>query len=106
MLVNIILLFFTILLIYQFCYPSTIIEGLSDECDLNDHDAIIEIQAELNTKYKPLIVNDEGKPVNLLSRVAALESDVKNLGQSQVNQMTDNAMNDSVSDSNSPPITI
>jgi hypothetical protein len=52
------------------------IEGLCPDESLKDHDAIIAIQAELNNKYRPLITDSEGKPVNLLSRVTALETDV------------------------------
>jgi hypothetical protein len=50
---------------------------LCPDQSLKDHDEIIKIQAELNNKYRPLITDSEGKPVNLLSRVTKLESDVQ-----------------------------
>jgi hypothetical protein len=72
-----IILFFIILISYQIYSSQTIIEGLCPDESLRDHDEIIRIQAELNNKYKPLITDSEGKPVNLLSRVAKLESNVQ-----------------------------
>ena len=51
---------------------------------LKNHDEIVNLKAVMNTQYKPLIQNSEGKPTNILSRLAALEGDVKAL--------TDNAM--------------
>ena len=72
-----IILFFTILISYQIYSSRTIIEGLCPDDSMRDHDEIIKIQAELNNKYKPLITDSEGKPVNLLSRVTKLESDVQ-----------------------------
>ncbi len=77
MLVKLLLLFFIILISYQIYASQTIVEGLCPDESLRDHDAIIGIQAELNNKYKPLITDSEGKPVNLLSRVASLEANVK-----------------------------
>jgi hypothetical protein len=77
MLVKLLLLFFIILISYQIYASQTIVEGLCPDQSLKDHDAIIAIQAELNNKYKPLITDSEGKPVNLLSRVASLEGNVK-----------------------------
>jgi hypothetical protein len=52
---------------------------------LKDHDEIIKIQAELNNKFRPLITDSEGKPVNLLSRVASLEANVKIITDQMVN---------------------
>ena len=73
-----IILFFIILISYQiYSSPSTIIEGLCPDESLRDHDEIIKIQAELKNKYKPLITDSAGQPVNLLSRVAKLESNVQ-----------------------------
>jgi hypothetical protein len=72
-----IILFFIILISYQIYSSHTIIEGLCPDQSLKDHDEIIKIQAELNNKYRPLITDSEGKPVNLLSRVTKLESDVQ-----------------------------
>jgi hypothetical protein len=72
-----IILFFIILISYQIYSSQTIIEGLCPDQSIKDHDEIIKIQAELNNKYKPLITDSEGKPVNLLSRVAKLESNVQ-----------------------------
>jgi|AntAceMinimDraft_18_1070375.scaffolds.fasta_scaffold213941_1 hypothetical protein len=77
MLVKLILLFFIILICYQLYLSQTIIESLTSGESLKDHDAIIEIQAELNTKYRPLIENSMGKPVNILSRLVDLESNVE-----------------------------
>jgi hypothetical protein len=72
-----IILFFIILISYQLYSSQSIIEGLCPDQSLKDHDEIIKIQAELNNKYRPLITDSEGKPVNLLSRVTKLESDVQ-----------------------------
>ena len=79
-----IILFFIILISYQIYSSQTIIEGLSPDESLKDHDEIIKIQAELNNKYRPLITNSEGKPVNLLSRVTKLESDMQVIVDQQV----------------------
>lgn len=72
-----IILFFIVLMSYQMYSSQTIIEGLCPDDSLKDHDEIIKIQAELNNKYKPLITDSAGQPVNLLSRVVKLESDVQ-----------------------------
>jgi hypothetical protein len=72
-----IILFFIILISYQIYSSQSIIEGMCPDQSLKDHDEIIKIQAELNNKYRPLITDSEGKPVNLLSRVTKLESDVQ-----------------------------
>ena len=72
-----IILFFIILISYQIYSSQTIIEGLCPDDSMKDHDEIIKIQAELNNKFRPLITDSEGKPVNLLSRVAKLESNVQ-----------------------------
>ena len=76
MLVKLFILFFIILICYQLFFLQPIIEGLTQEESLKDHDEIIRIQSELNNVYRPLITNSEGKPVNLLSRVTALETEV------------------------------
>ena len=72
-----IILFFIILISYQIYSSQTIIEGLCPDESLRDHDEIIKIQAELNNKFRPLITDSAGQPVNLLSRVTKLESDVQ-----------------------------
>ena len=72
-----IILFFIILISYQIYSSRTIIEGLCPDDSMRDHDEIIKIQAELNNKYRPLITDSAGQPVNLLSRVAKLESNVQ-----------------------------
>ena len=72
-----IILFFIILISYQIYSSRTIIEGLCPDESLRDHDEIIRIQAELNNKFRPLITDSAGQPVNLLSRVAKLESNVQ-----------------------------
>ena len=72
-----IILFFIILIGCQIYSSKSIIEGLCPDDSVKDHDEIIKIQAELNNKYRPLITDSEGKPVNLLSRVAKLESSVQ-----------------------------
>jgi hypothetical protein len=65
MLVKSLVIFFIILILYQLYSASQpIIEGLSPEDELKDHDAIIQIQSELNNKYKPLITDSAGQPVN------------------------------------------
>lgn len=76
MLVKLFILFFIILICYQLFFLQPIVEGLCPDESLKDHDAIIKIQSELNDVYRPLIKNSEGKPVNLISRVTALETDV------------------------------
>jgi hypothetical protein len=73
-----IILFFIILIGCQiYSSHSTIIEGLCPDESLKDHDEIIRIQSELNNKFRPLITDSAGQPVNLLSRVAKLESNVQ-----------------------------
>jgi hypothetical protein len=76
MLVQSIILFFIILICYQLYFLQPTIEGLCPDDSMKDHDAIIEIQSELNNKYKQLINDSEGKPVNILSRLVNLETDV------------------------------
>ena len=93
MFVNIFILLFTLLILYQVFYPDTIIEGLSDEQQMKDHDAIISIQAQLNTKYKQLIEDEDGKPVHLLSKIAALESTQDSIQQDSMNEKTDGIAN-------------
>jgi hypothetical protein len=81
-----IILFFIILIGYQiYSSQSTIIEGLCPDESLKDHDEIIKIQAELNNKFRPLITDSEGKPVNLLTRVAKLESSVQIITDQMLN---------------------
>jgi hypothetical protein len=80
-----VILFFIILISYQIYSSKTIIEGLCPDESLKDHDEIIKIQAELNNKFRPLITDSEGKPVNLLSRVASLEANVKIITDQMVN---------------------
>lgn len=78
MLVKSLVIFFIVLIFYQIYSAShPIIEGLCPDDEMKDHDAIIQIQSELNNKYKPLITDSAGQPVNLLSRVASLEANVK-----------------------------
>jgi len=76
MLVQSIILFFIILICYQLYFLQPTIEGLCPDDSMKDHDAIIAIQSELNNKYKQLITDSEGKPVNILSRLVNLETDV------------------------------
>ena len=80
-----IILFFIILISYQIYSSRTIIEGLCPDESLRDHDEIIKIQAELNNKFRPLITDSEGKPVNLLTRVAKLESSVQIITDQMLN---------------------
>jgi len=80
-----IILFFIILISYQIYSSQTIIEGLCPDESLRDHDEIIKIQAELNNKFRPLITDSEGKPVNLLTRVAKLESSVQIITDQMLN---------------------
>jgi hypothetical protein len=80
-----IILFFIILISYQIYSSPTIIEGLCPDESLRDHDEIIKIQAELNNKFRPLITDSEGKPVNLLTRVAKLESSVQIITDQMLN---------------------
>jgi len=81
-----IILFFIILIGCQiYSSQSTIIEGLCPDETLRDHDEIIRIQAELNNKFRPLITDSAGQPVNLLSRVAKLESNVQIITDQMVN---------------------
>jgi hypothetical protein len=95
MLVQSIILFFIILICYQWYFLQPTIEGLCPDESIKDHDAIIEIQSELNNKYKQLITDSEGKPVNIISRLNALEADVSvittsmvSTGKSQVTEVT------------------
>jgi hypothetical protein len=80
-----IILFFIILIGYQIYSSKSIIEGLCPDDSVKDHDEIIKIQAELNNKFRPLITDSAGQPVNLLSRVAKLESDVQIISDHMVN---------------------
>ena len=53
---------------------------------LQNHDEIVNLKAVMNTQYRPLIQNSEGKPTNILSRLAALEGDVQALTQNAMDQ--------------------
>ena len=76
MLVQSIILFFIILIFYQLYFLQPTIEGLCPDDSMKDHDAILAIQSELNNKYKQLITDSEGKPVNILSRLVNVETDL------------------------------
>ena len=76
MLVQLIILFFIILICYQWYFLQPTIEGLCPDDSMKDHDAILAIQSELNNKYKQLITDSEGKPVNILSRLVNVETDL------------------------------
>ena len=86
MLVQSIILFFIILICYQWYFLQPTIEGLCPDDSIRDHDAIIEIQSELNNKYKQLITNSEGKPVNIVSRLDDLERQVSVITTSMVSK--------------------
>jgi hypothetical protein len=53
---------------------------------LKNHDEIVNLKAVMNTQYKPLIKNSEGKPTNILTRLASLEGDVKALTQAAMDK--------------------
>lgn len=53
---------------------------------LQNHDEIVNLKAVMNTQYRPLIQNSEGKPTNILSRLAALEGDVQALTKNAMDQ--------------------
>lgn len=53
---------------------------------LQNHDEIVNLKAVMNTQYRPLIQNSEGKPTNILSRLSALEGDVQALTENAMNQ--------------------
>ena len=101
MIIKLLIVLFTILLVYQLFFDTTQEEfrirnnlnsqGNSNTVNtgnmpLDNHDAIVNIRAELENKYKPLIVNIKGEPTNLLSRLAALEGDVQALSTNAMNQ--------------------
>ena len=98
MLVQSIILFFIILIFYQLYFLQPTIEGLCPDDSMRDHDAILAIQSELNNKYKQLITNSEGKPVNIVSRLDDLERQVSvittsmvSTGKAQVTEITNAA---------------
>ena len=53
---------------------------------LKNHDEIVNLKAVMNTQYKPLIQNSEGKPTNILTRLASLEGDVQALTQNAMDK--------------------
>jgi len=98
MLVQLFILFFIILICYQLFFLQSTIEGLSPDESLKDHDTIIQIQSELNNKYKQLITDSEGKPVNIVSRldnlekqVSVIRSNMVSTNKSQVTNITNAA---------------
>ena len=80
MLVNLLIVFFLALLIYQSWFQEPVLEGLEGQA-LTDHDELVRLKAEIDTKYRPLIMNSEGKPTNILTRIAKLEGDVEMMGK-------------------------
>ena len=53
---------------------------------LQNHDEIVNLKAVMNTQYRPLIQNSEGKPTNILTRLASLEGDVQALTQNAMDK--------------------
>ncbi len=80
MLINLIIVFFVGLIIYQSWCKEPLLEGLDGQA-LSDHDELVRLKALIEAEYRPLIVNSEGKPTNILSRIAKLEGDVEMLGK-------------------------
>ena len=99
MIENLLILFFAAILIYQIFSSDYEIEGfkvregnrsaggtgMMDRV-LKNHDEIVKIKATLDTKYKPLIETSDGKPQNLLTKIAVLESDVSGLQNAQYSE--------------------
>jgi|SaaInl5LU_22_DNA_1037371.scaffolds.fasta_scaffold10885_2 hypothetical protein len=86
MLERLLILFFSLLLVYQLFFQSSCVEGYEvNDISLKNHDEIVNIKAELNTKYRPLIVDSEGTPTDLLTRLATLEGDVQALSSNAIN---------------------
>ena len=103
MIENLLILFFAAILIYQIFSSDYEIEGFNKvpptsnvregnrnaggsgmmDRVLKNHDEIVKIKAILDTKYKPLIETSDGKPQNLLTKIAVLESDVSGLQNAQ-----------------------
>ena len=103
MIENLLILFFAAILIYQIFSSDYEVEGFkmvpptsnvregnrnaggSGMMDrvLKNHDEIVKIKATLDTKYKPLIETSDGKPQNLLTKIAVLESDISALQNAQ-----------------------
>ncbi len=96
MIENLLILFFAAILIYQIFSSDYEIEGfkvregnrsaggtgMMDRV-LKNHDEIVKIKATLDTKYKPLVETSDGKPQNLLTKIAVLESDISALQNAQ-----------------------
>ena len=104
MLINILILFFVVLIIYQAIYVNPLlesmesitgengkvrkekkqkknyIEGLEGQA-LEDHDQLILLKSQVKNKLLPLVENSEGKPTNILTRIAKLEGDVDMIGK-------------------------
>jgi len=77
MLIYLLIVFFSILIGYQFIVKNR--EGM--QCSpnaLKDHDDLIIMKQELK-EYKPLITKPNGEPTMLLSRITKLENEVSGL---------------------------
>lgn len=95
MLINILILFFVVLIIYQAIYVNPILEGIKSNSEnnkkkikeglegqaLEDHDDLIRLKSQVKDKLLPLVENSKGKPTNILTRIAKLESDVELIGK-------------------------
>lgn len=80
------ILFFSLLILYQII-STNLVEGFdTKDISLKNHDEIVMLKATLDTKYKPLIQNSEGKSTDLLTRLATLEGDVQALTQNAMDQ--------------------
>jgi hypothetical protein len=94
MLINILILFFVVLIIYQAIYVNPLLEGMKFNSKnnkktkeglegqaLEDHDQLILLKSQVKNKLLPLVENSQGKPTNILTRIAKLESDVELIGK-------------------------
>ena len=87
MLIYLLIVFFIVLLGVQITAGGRVVEGMDvDDMGIRDHDEIIMIKAQLEEKYKPLVVDSDGTPTNILTRIAKLEGDVQALIDNAGNQ--------------------
>ena len=87
MLIYLLIVFFIVLLGVQITAGGRDVEGMDvDDMVIRDHDEIIMIKAQLEEKYKPLVVDSDGTPTNILTRIAKLEGDVQALIDNAGNQ--------------------
>jgi len=87
MLIYLLIVFFIVLLGVQITAGGRVVEGMDvDDMVIRDHDEIIMIKAQLEEKYKPLVVDSDGTPTNILTRIAKLEGDVQALIDNAGNQ--------------------